>query len=306
MSAEVFTLEVAAENGGVRADKWLALQLPELSRSRIETLIADGAVTIDGKPISKSRKLKAGELITAEVPEPKALDVRPQDIPIEIVYEDDELLVVNKPKGMVVHPAAGNPDGTLVNALLYHCGDRLSSINGVVRPGIVHRIDKFTSGLLMVAKTDAAHRCLAEQIKEHSFTREYRAVAYGNIKDDERTINAPIGRHKTDRKRMCVTEQNSKPAVTHIKVLERYGDFTYISCRLETGRTHQIRVHLAHIGHPIYGDDVYGKAVKGTQGQCLHARRIGFVHPTTGEYLEFVREAPPYFQKLLEQMEKHA
>lgn len=303
MSAEVFTLEVAAENGGVRADKWLALQLPELSRSRIETLIADGAVTIDGKPISKSRKLKAGELITAEVPEPKALDVRPQDIPIEIVYEDDELLVVNKPKGMVVHPAAGNPDGTLVNALLYHCGDRLSSINGVVRPGIVHRIDKFTSGLLMVAKTDAAHRCLAEQIKEHSFTREYMALVCGCFSPEAGTIDAPIGRSKYDRKKMCVTEQNSKPAVTHYETLERFSGYSLVRFRLETGRTHQIRVHSAYKSHPVLGDDVYGKPYKGIEGQCLHAKKVGFVHPD-GRYMEFDSPLPDYFESILTKLRK--
>lgn len=303
MSAEVFTLEVAAENGGVRADKWLALQLPELSRSRIETLIADGAVTIDGKPISKSRKLKAGELITAEVPEPKALDVRPQNIPIEIVYEDDELLVVNKPKGMVVHPAAGNPDGTLVNALLYHCGDRLSSINGVVRPGIVHRIDKFTSGLLMVAKTDAAHRCLAEQIKEHSFTREYMALVCGCFSPEAGTIDAPIGRSKYDRKKMCVTEQNSKPAVTHYETLERFSGYSLVRFRLETGRTHQIRVHSAYRSHPVLGDDVYGKPYKGIEGQCLHAKKVGFVHPD-GRYMEFDSPLPDYFESILTKLRK--
>ncbi|MBQ1538805.1 MAG: RluA family pseudouridine synthase [Ruminococcus sp.] len=303
MSAEVFTLEVAAENGGVRADKWLALQLPELSRSRIETLIADGAVTIDGKPISKSRKLKAGELITAEVPEPKALDVRPQNIPIEIVYEDDELLVVNKPKGMVVHPAAGNPDGTLVNALLYHCGDRLSSINGVVRPGIVHRIDKFTSGLLMVAKTDAAHRCLAEQIKEHSFTREYMALVCGCFSPEAGTIDAPIGRSKYDRKKMCVTEQNSKPAVTHYETLERFSGYSLVRFRLETGRTHQIRVHSAYKSHPVLGDDVYGKPYKGIEGQCLHAKKVGFVHPD-GRYMEFDSPLPDYFESILTKLRK--
>lgn len=303
MSAEVFTLEVAAENGGVRADKWLALQLPELSRSRIETLIADGAVTIDGKPISKSRKLKAGELITAEVPEPKELDVRPQDIPIEIVYEDDELLVVNKPKGMVVHPAAGNPDGTLVNALLYHCGDRLSSINGVVRPGIVHRIDKFTSGLLMVAKTDAAHRCLAEQIKEHSFTREYMALVCGCFSPEAGTIDAPIGRSKYDRKKMCVTEQNSKPAVTHYETLERFSGYSLVRFRLETGRTHQIRVHSAYKSHPVLGDDVYGKPYKGIEGQCLHAKKVGFVHPD-GRYMEFDSPLPDYFESILTKLRK--
>ncbi|MBQ6499466.1 MAG: RluA family pseudouridine synthase, partial [Ruminococcus sp.] len=221
----------------------------------------------------------------------------PEDIPLDIVYEDADLLVVNKPKDMVVHPAPGHFSGTLVNALMFHCMDGLSGINGELRPGIVHRIDKNTSGLLVVAKSDKAHAGLSEQIKDHSFTREYLAVAYGNIKEDERTVDAPIGRHKTDRKRMCVTELNSRPAVTHIKVLERYNGFTYILCRLETGRTHQIRVHLAYIGHPIAGDDVYGpsKVITELRGQCLHAYKLGFVHPVTGEYMEFTADPPESF-----------
>ena len=237
------------------------------------------------------------------MPEPKALDVRPQNIPIEIVYEDDELLVVNKPKGMVVHPAAGNPDGTLVNALLYHCGDRLSSINGVVRPGIVHRIDKFTSGLLMVAKTDAAHRCLAEQIKEHSFTREYMALVCGCFSPEAGTIDAPIGRSKYDRKKMCVTEQNSKPAVTHYETLERFSGYSLVRFRLETGRTHQIRVHSAYKSLPVLGDDVYGKPYKGIEGQCLHAKKVGFVHPD-GRYMEFDSPLPDYFESILTKLRK--
>ncbi len=303
MSAEVFTLEVPVENEGIRADKWLASQIPELSRSRIEALIADGRVTIAGKPLTKSRKLRAGEQITAEIPEPKALDVLPQDIPIEIVYEDDQLLVVNKPKGMVVHPAAGNPDGTLVNALLFHCGDRLSSINGVIRPGIVHRIDKFTSGLLMVAKTDSAHRCLAGQIKEHSFTREYQAVVCGCFAPEAGTIDAPIGRSKYDRKKMCVTEHNSKPAVTRYETLERFSGYSLVRFRLETGRTHQIRVHSAYKSHPVLGDDVYGKPFKGIEGQCLHAKKIGFVHPD-GRYMEFDSPLPDYFESILTKLRK--
>lgn len=222
---------------------------------------------------------------------------------MEIVYEDSELLVVNKPKGMVVHPAAGNPDGTLVNALLYHCQGRLSSINGVIRPGIVHRIDKNTSGLLIVAKTDSAHNFLAAQIKEHSFTREYEAVLTGGrLKTPTGTVDAPIGRSKYDRKKMCVTEQNSKHAVTHYEVLEELGQYSLVKFRLETGRTHQIRVHSAYIGHPVYGDDVYGKAVKGIEGQCLHAKKIGFIHPATKEYMEFDSELPDYFQAVLKKL----
>lgn len=286
---------------GVRLDKYLSDHIDDLSRSAIAKLIEDGMVTIGDRPAQKSARLTAGDAVSVIVDAPRPVDIIPENIPLDIVYEDDHLLVVNKPKGMVVHPAPGNFSGTLVNALMYYCGDDLSGINGELRPGIVHRIDKNTSGLLAVAKSDVAHAGLSAQIADHSFTREYLAVAYGNIKDDERTINAPIGRHKTDRKRMCVTEQNSKPAVTHIKVLERYGDFTYISCRLETGRTHQIRVHLAYIGHPIAGDDVYGpkKVITSLGGQCLHAYRLGFIHPVTGEYLEFTADPPDSFTAFL-------
>ena len=299
MSRLDFTVDPA--DTGVRLDKYLSDRIDDLSRSAIAKLIEDGKVTIGDKPAQKSARLTAGDAVSVIVDAPRPVDIIPENIPLDIVYEDDHLLVVNKPKGMVVHPAPGNYSGTLVNALMYHCGDDLSGINGELRPGIVHRIDKNTSGLLAVAKSDVAHAGLSAQIADHSFTREYLAVAYGNIKDDERTINAPIGRHKTDRKRMCVTEQNSKPAVTHIKVLERYGDFTYISCRLETGRTHQIRVHLAYIGHPIAGDDVYGpkKVITSLGGQCLHAYRLGFIHPVTGEYLEFTADPPDSFTAFL-------
>lgn len=299
MSRLDFTADPA--DTGVRLDKYLSDRIDDLSRSAIAKLIEDGKVTIGDKPAQKSARLTAGDAVSVIVDAPRPVDIIPENIPLDIVYEDDHLLVVNKPKGMVVHPAPGNYSGTLVNALMYHCGDDLSGINGELRPGIVHRIDKNTSGLLAVAKSDVAHAGLSAQIADHSFTREYLAVAYGNIKDDERTINAPIGRHKTDRKRMCVTEQNSKPAVTHIKVLERYGDFTYISCRLETGRTHQIRVHLAHIGHPIAGDDVYGpkKVITSLGGQCLHAYRLGFIHPVTGEYIEFTADPPDSFTAFL-------
>ena len=299
MSRLDFTADPA--DTGVRLDKYLSDRIDDLSRSAIAKLIEDGKVTIGDRPAQKSVRLTAGDAVSVIVDAPRPVDIIPENIPLDIVYEDDHLLVVNKPKGMVVHPAPGNYSGTLVNALMYHCGDDLSGINGELRPGIVHRIDKNTSGLLAVAKSDVAHAGLSAQIADHSFTREYLAVAYGNIKDDERTINAPIGRHKTDRKRMCVTEQNSKPAVTHIKVLERYGDFTYISCRLETGRTHQIRVHLAYIGHPIAGDDVYGpkKVITSLGGQCLHAYRLGFIHPVTGEYIEFTADPPDSFTAFL-------
>ncbi len=300
-AAEKFTLEVTAGDEGIRADKWLAEKLPELSRSRIGALIDSGAVTVNGSALAKSRRLKRGDEVTAVIPEPQELSAVPQNIPIEIVYEDEELLVVNKPKGMVVHPAPGNPDGTLVNALMYHCGGRLSSINGVIRPGIVHRIDKKTSGLLMVAKTDAAHRCLAEQIKDHSFTREYAAVVCGHFSPERGTVCAPIGRSRYDRKKMCVTELNSKPAVTHYETVERFSGYSLMRFRLETGRTHQIRVHCAAKGHPVLGDDVYGKPFKGIDGQCLHAKRVGFVHPD-GRYMEFDSPLPQYFENVLEKL----
>ena len=293
-------------DAGVRLDRYLSDNIPELSRSAITKLIEESKVRVGDRAVSKSYKTAAGDIITVEQDEPRAVDILPEDIPLDIVYEDEHLLVVNKPKGMVVHPAPGNYSGTLVNALMHHCGDSLSGINGELRPGIVHRIDKDTSGLLVVAKSDTAHNGLAEQIRDHSFTREYLAVAYGNIKDDERTVDAPIGRHKTDRKRMCVTQQNSKSAVTHIKVLERLSGFTYIGCRLETGRTHQIRVHLSYIGHPIAGDPVYGpaKVITELRGQCLHAYRLGFVHPVSGEYLEFTADPPETFTSFLEKLRR--
>ena len=291
-----------AEAEGTRLDKWASTLDLELTRNAVQGLIVSGNVTVNGKSVPKNYRPKAGECICIEIPPPEEIEVVPQDIPLDIVYEDGDLLVVNKPKGMVVHPAAGNYDETLVNALLFHCKGTLSGINGVIRPGIVHRIDKNTSGLLIVAKNDFAHQGLAGQIKAHSFTREYEAIAVGHFKEPEGTVNAPIGRHPADRKKMCVTDKNSREAVTHYAVLRQFAGAAHLRLKLETGRTHQIRVHLSHIGHPIYGDNVYGKAVKGTQGQCLHARKIGFIHPRTGEYLEFEREAPPYFQKLLEKL----
>lgn len=292
------------ENIGERIDKTLSELLTEMSRSALQKLVSEGYVLVNGKSVSKNYKMKNGDIVTVDIPEPEELKVEPQDIPIDIVYEDDSLLVVNKPQGMVVHPAAGNPDGTLVNALMYHCKGRLSSINGVIRPGIVHRIDKFTSGLLMVAKTDKAHNFLAEQIKDHSFTREYNAICVGRFKDLTGTVNEPIGRSKFDRKKMCVTYQNCKEAVTHYEVLEEFGQYSLVRFRLETGRTHQIRVHSAFIGHPVLGDDVYGKAYKGLEGQCLHAKKLGFVHPESGEYMEFDSELPEYFVKVLEKLRK--
>jgi len=301
---ERFEFIAAPEDAGTRIDKLLSAQLSDMSRSALQKLTEDGSVLVGGKAVSKNYKLKNGDVITVDIPEPQELKAEPQDIPIDIVYEDDALLVVNKPKGMVVHPAAGNPDGTLVNALLYHCKGRLSSINGVIRPGIVHRIDKFTSGLLMVAKTDKAHNSLAAQIKEHSFTREYNAVCVGRFKEPTGTINEPIGRSKFDRKKMCVTYQNSKEAVTHYEVIEEFGQYSLVRFRLETGRTHQIRVHSAFIGHPVLGDDVYGRPYKGIEGQCLHAKKLGFVHPETGEYMEFDSQLPDYFTRILDKLRK--
>lgn len=297
-------LTVPSECKGERLDKWLSEQLDELTRSAVQKLIDSGEILVNGEKAPKNYKLKGGEEITVALPEPEILDVKPQNLPIDIVYEDDDLLVVNKPKGMVVHPAAGNPDGTLVNALLYHCEGRLSSINGVIRPGIVHRIDKLTSGLLIVAKNDMSHNKLAEQIKEHSFTREYQAINCGRFKDKTGTIDAPIGRSKYDRKKMCVTELNSRHAVTHYEVIEEFSQYSLVKFRLETGRTHQIRVHSAYIGHPVLGDEVYGKPFKGLEGQCLHAKMIGFIHPSTGEYMEFDSELPEYFQSTLLKLRK--
>ena len=303
MSEQVI-LTASPEDKGSRIDKYISDNIAELTRSAVHGLIEKGLVLAEGKAVSKNYKLRGGEEISVIIPEPEPMDAVPEDIPLDIVYEDDDLLVVNKPKGMVVHPAHGNYTGTLVNALLHHCGDSLSGINGVIRPGIVHRIDKNTSGLLIVAKNDASHLKLAEQIKEHSFTREYEAVACGYFKETEGTVDAPIGRHKTDRKKMCVTTENSRNAVTHYSVIKQYGGYAHVRLRLETGRTHQIRVHLSYIGHPVLGDDVYGKPYKGIEGQCLHARKIGFIHPTTGEYMEFVSDLPDYFVSILAKLEK--
>lgn len=291
---------------GVRLDRFLADSGLELSRSAAVGLIDNGNVTVNGKAQNKKYKLSDGDEVIICIPDPVPYEAKAENIPLDIIYEDEDLLVVNKPKGMVVHPAAGNYDGTLVNALLYHCGDSLSGINGVLRPGIVHRIDKDTSGLLIVAKNDHAHKLLAEQIKAHSFTREYEAIVFGNLKNDEGTVDAPIGRHPVDRKKMCITPKNSKNAVTHYHVLERLKGYTYIRCMLETGRTHQIRVHMASLGHPVSGDTVYG--VKNEKvpftGQCLHARKIGFVHPSSGEYIEFTSPLPDYFEQFLSKLRR--
>jgi 23S rRNA pseudouridine1911/1915/1917 synthase len=294
------TFLITSDSVGNRLDKFLSsVEDLELTRSAIQNLIEKGEVSVNGKVASKNYKLRLNDSVVLNIPEPEILNVVAEDIPLNIVYEDEHLLVVNKPKGMVVHPAPSNYSGTLVNALMYHCKDSLSGINGVIRPGIVHRIDKNTSGLLIVAKTDIAHLGLAEQIKEHSFTREYEAIVLGRFKELTGTVNAPIGRHPVDRKKMCVTEKNSKQAITHYEVINQFDKHTHIKCILETGRTHQIRVHMAYIGHSVLGDDVYGKPYKNLEGQCLHAKKIGFVHPITKEYLEFDSQLPEYFQKAL-------
>lgn len=289
---------------GERIDRFLQKHFPERSRSALQKLTADGHVSVNGRSVSKNYKLSGGDTVSLIIPEPKELDVLPERIPLDIVYEDNDLLVVNKPKGIVVHPAPGNLSGTLVNALLYHCKNELSGINGVIRPGIVHRIDKDTSGLLMVAKSDKAHLSLAKQIKEHSFNRVYETVVYGTFREDSGTVDAPIGRHPVDRKKMAVTDLHSRDAITHFQVLERFSGFTHLRVTLETGRTHQIRVHMAYIGHPVAGDPVYGpkKVITELDGQCLHAKVIGFTHPTTGERMIFESELPDYFVRFLNKL----
>ncbi len=288
------------EDFGIRLDVFLSQKL-EISRSAAAALIEGGGVSVS----KKNHKIEPGEVFEVVIPEVRPLDVVAEDIPLDIVYEDSELLVINKARGMVVHPAAGNFEGTLVNALMHHCKGSLSGINGVLRPGIVHRLDKDTSGLMLVAKTDSAHASLAEQIKEHSVRREYRTVLIGNLKEDEGTVSAPIGRHHTDRKKMAVTDRNSKEAVTHYKVLERMNGFCYVACRLETGRTHQIRVHMSHMGHPVVGDAVYGARDKlGLVGQCLHSKTVSFVHPKSGEQMSFDSELPDYFEEILRKVRR--
>ena len=304
--AELYEWEITAEQAGTRLDALLAEEL-DISRSQAQQWLEKGLVSSAGKVLNKKDKLKVGVLVSVEVPDPVSYDVVAEDIPLDIVYEDEHLLVVNKPKGMVVHPAAGHYSGTLVNALMYHCGDSLSGINGVLRPGIVHRIDMDTSGLLMVAKNDAAHQGLAEQIKVHSFTRIYEAMVVGQPKNESGTVNAPIGRHPHNRKKMTVTATNSKEAITHYEVLTRYAGYTHMRLKLETGRTHQIRVHMAYLGHPVAGDVVYGaekqpKICQNLNGQCLHAKCVGFVHPITGEELYFESELPAYFKEFLDKL----
>ena len=298
---EVLTLQPNKEDAGQRVDAWLAANLEDVTRSAAHRLLEEGRVTCGGKPLAKNYKLNGAETLEVSLPDPEPVDVLPQDIPLDVVYEDADVIVVNKPKGLVVHPAPGHPDGTLVNALLHHCGDSLSGIGGELRPGIVHRIDRDTSGLIIAAKNDFAHQKLAAQLQDHTLARIYRCIVTGNLREDAGTVNAPIGRHPVDRKKMAVVS-NGRPAVTHWTVLERFPGFTYVECRLETGRTHQIRVHMAHIGHPILGDTVYGnkKPVPGLQGQCLHAVGLRFHHPRTGEMVELFCGLPEEFQTQLQ------
>lgn len=299
-------LFVIQKDQQMRLDKYLAEQFPEQTRSYLQKLIKDGEVLVNEKKVKTGYQLSIGDEVCVNIPEPKELDVEPQNMHLDIVYEDDDVILVNKPKGMVVHPAPGHTTDTLVNGLLYHCKDNLSGINGVARPGIVHRIDRDTTGILIVCKNDLSHNSIAEQLKKHTITRRYRALVHGNIKNDQGTVEGAIGRHPVDRKKMAINERNGKPAVTHYKVLERFGNYTFIECVLETGRTHQIRVHMSSIGHPLVGDEVYGptKCPFKLQGQCLHAMVLGFVHPKTGEYMEFAAELPEYFQDLLKKLEK--
>lgn len=299
---DIYEYLVKDSDAGQRIDKLLSIQLTDFSRSYIQKLLSNRAVLIHGQPIKSNYKVKEGDYIQVEIPEPEVLDVQPENIPLDIVYEDTDILIINKPKGMVVHPAAGHYSGTLVNAILYHCQDDLSTINGVLRPGIVHRIDMDTTGLLVICKNNMAHQSLAEQLKVHSITRKYTAIVYDNIPEDNGTIHKTIGRHPVDRKKQAVNVRNGRDAITHYCVLERFGGkYTMVECQLETGRTHQIRVHMASIHHPLLGDTVYGpsKDPFHMQGQTLHAGVLGFIHPRTGKYVEFHSELPEYFQNLI-------
>ena len=299
-------LKLTADQAGERADAFLARAVPGLTRSAAQRLLEEGAVTLAGRPLKKNYKTTPGDVLEAALPDPEPVDIRPQDIPLDVVYEDADVIVVNKPVGLVVHPAPGHPDGTLVNALLHHCGDSLSGINGELRPGIVHRIDRDTSGLIIAAKNDRAHLALAEQLQDHSLARVYEAVTVGGLKEDSGTVDAPIGRHPVDRKKMAIDPRNGRRAVTHWTVLNRYSGYTHVECRLETGRTHQIRVHMASIGHPLLGDAVYGskKPWPGLAGQCLHARKLKFIHPATGKPVEVECGRPEWFEKVLKQIDK--
>jgi len=298
------TYTIEAQESGERIDALLAQEIDEITRSQAVRLIEQGAVTLRCSSIKKNYRVNAGEIFVVEIPEAEESEIAAENIPLDIAFEDDDLVVINKPRGMVVHPAPGHSSGTLVNALLWHCGDSLSGVGGEKRPGIVHRIDMDTSGLLIVAKNDYAHRFLSSQLEDHSLSRTYEAIVCGRVHDDCGEINAPIGRHATDRKRMSVTERNSRSAVTHYEVIARYNGYTHIRCRLETGRTHQIRVHMAFIGHPVLGDMIYGKkhAEKGLEGQCLHARTLRFIHPRTNEPYEVTSELPDYFKEVLSRL----
>ena len=298
--------ELTADESGERIDKFLSRNCENLSRSYIQKLLKDGNIIVNKLAVKANYKIASGDVIHIRIPESEPLDILPEDIPLDILYEDSDILIVNKPKGMVVHPSPGHYTHTLVNAVLYHCGGNLSGINGVIRPGIVHRIDMNTTGSLLICKNDRAHQILAEQLKEHSITRRYHAIVHGNIKEDSGTVDAPIGRHPADRKKMSTKSQHGRHAVTHYRVLERFGSYTYIECELETGRTHQIRVHMSSIGHPILGDDVYGPArcPFKLEGQTLHAKTLGIVHPSTKEYMEFDAPLPQYFQNLLTMLRK--
>ena len=299
-------ITLRTDQDGERSDAFLARSVPDLTRSAAQKLLEQGMVKRNGIALRKNDRLSAGEELELTLPDPEPLDVVPQNIPLDVVYEDEDVIVVNKPVGLVVHPAPGHPDGTLVNALLYHCGSSLSGVNGVLRPGIVHRIDRDTSGLIIAAKNDRAHLALAQQLQDHSLARTYEAVTVGGLKEDEGTVDAPIGRHPVDRKKMAIDRKNGKRAVTHYTVLARYPGYTHVQCRLETGRTHQIRVHMASIGHPLLGDVVYGskKPWPGLAGQCLHARKLRFVHPSTGELVEVECPLPQWFQTVLKQIDK--
>ena len=304
---EEYTVEES--QSGMRLDKFLTEIYPDQTRSFLQKLVKSGEIKVNGKPVIKAGfVVEGGDQVSASIPTPQAVEIEAENIPLDILYEDADVLIVNKPKGMVVHPSAGHYSGTLVNTIMYHCADSLSGINGEIRPGIVHRIDMDTTGALIICKNDAAHVDIAEQIKEHTVTRRYRGIVCGVVKEDEGTIEGAIGRHPTQRKKMAINEKNGKPAITHYKVLQRFAKYTYMEFRLETGRTHQIRVHMASIGHPLLGDELYGNpknlAMKGLQGQTLHAMVIGFVHPTTHEYMEFEAPLPEYFQNLLQKLPK--
>ena len=301
---EIFTIETDDVNK--RVDVFLNEEMEDVSRSALQQNIEKGNITVNGEKISKNYKLRLGDIVEAELPPPENIDIVPEDIPLDIMYEDDDLIVINKPQNMVVHPAPGHYTGTLVNALMFHCGDNLSGINGVLRPGIVHRIDKDTSGVLVIAKSDLAHKGLSEQLAEHSMKRVYNAIVYNSFSEESGTVDRNIDRSKNDRKKMAVVMQGGRNAVTHYKVIEKLGKYTWVELQLETGRTHQIRVHMSYIGHPLLGDPVYGpkKCPFNLNGQVLHAKVLGFIHPRTGEYMEFNSELPDYFSSLIERLKK--